>query len=90
MRKGNLNRDQIIEIVGLKLVEKVERENCDFTNRVQTDGDNAVEFSASAKFIDSEGTSRVLIAYYYQDVEAVKEVEDMGNLNWEIEGYEIF
>ena len=46
MRKGNLSRDQVIELVGLDAVESVENENCDYTNRVQTDGDDSVEFSA--------------------------------------------
>jgi len=95
MRKGNLTREQAIEMSSQKLVEKVESLNCDFTNRLQTDGDDAIEFSAGINFIDSEGNKRILTAYYYQDpVEYEKIMEetggDMGSLDWEINGYEIW
>lgn len=90
MRKGDLTREQAIEAAGLEAVEKVEAMNCDFNNRVQTDGDTAVEFEACVDFIDSEGAERSLTAYYYQEQEELDEVEDMGNLDWEIEGYEIW
>lgn len=95
MRKGNLTREQAIKMAGLKMVEKVESESCDFTNRLQTDGDNAIEFSASVEFTDNESTERTLTAYYYQDPETFNEVMeetggDMGCLDWEIHGYEIW
>jgi hypothetical protein len=90
MRKGNLTREQVIKIVGKKLVEELEKENCDFTNRLQTDGDESVEFSASIKFIDNEGSPRWLTVYYYQNPEDLEECDDLGCLNWEIEGYEIY
>lgn len=86
MRKGNLTREQAIEIVGAKLVDELESENCDFSNRVM---DYDVEFTASVKFVDNEGIDRVLIAYYYQDQDAVREVENLDGLDWEIEGFEI-
>ena len=87
MRKGNLSREEAIKQAGIEIVEKVEKENCDFSNRVMDNSD--VEFTASAKFVDEEGTNRTLIAYYYQDKEEVRDVDDLGNLEWEIEGYEI-
>lgn len=91
MRKGNLNREQVIEIVGLTLVKKLEGMDCDFTKRLQTDGDEDIEFAAIVSFIDNEGNSRSLTAYYYQTPEALAKVEnDMGVLDWEIEGYEIW
>jgi len=90
MRHGKLSREQAIELAGIEAVEKVENENCDFTNRLQTDGDDSVEFAASVKFTDAEGVKRTLTAYYYQDQEAVDATEDLSNLNWEIEGYEIW
>lgn len=89
MKHGKLNREQAIVAAGKEIVEKLDYENCDFTNRVQTDGDNSVEFSAGLRFIDSDGTSRTLIAYYYQDPEALEGVEDLGSLDWTINGYEI-
>lgn len=91
MRKGNLTRQQAIEAAGLELVLKLEGMDCDFTNRVQTDGDDDVEFAASITFADNEGNSRSLTAYYYQTPEALATVDnDMGVLDWEIEGYEIW
>ena len=89
MRKGNLSRDQVIELVGLDAVESVENENCDYTNRVQTDGDDSVEFSAIINCVDSDGTSCKLIAYYYQDQNDIDNTDDLSSLNWEINGYEI-
>ena len=89
MRKRNLNQEQVIKIVGEELVNKLDGLNCDFTNRLQTDNDDSVEFSASVKFTDEEGTERVLTAYYYQKQEELDKYEDLDGLNWEIEGYEI-
>ena len=90
MRKGNLTREQAIEMVGLELVEKVESMNCDFTNRIQTDGDTAVEFSAGINFIDKDGYRRTLTAYYYQDPRDLDATDDLGSLDWEVSGYEIY
>lgn len=90
MRKGNLARQQAIEAAGLALVEKLEAMDCDFTNRLQTDGDEDVEFAASVMFVDADGNERELTAYYYQSPEALATVDnDMGVLDWDISGYEI-
>lgn len=90
MRKGKLTREQAVELCSIETVEKVESENCDFTNRLQTDGDTAVEFASSVKFIDGDGIQRTLTAYYYQEQEELDKTEDLGNMDWEIEGYEIW
>lgn len=88
MRKGELTREQAIELAGIEIVNKLDYENCDYTNRVQTDGDTDVEFSASIRFIDQEGTQRTLTAYYYQNQGTLDET-DFDNLDWEINGYAI-
>ena len=80
--KGNLTREQAIEIVGADAVKSVEARNCDFTNRVMDDG--MVEFAASV--VTEEG---VLTAYYYQTQAAVDAADGLDSLDWEIEGYEI-
>jgi len=90
MRKGNLTREEAIKTVGLKLVEKLEGENCEFTNRVIPEVYGIEEFSASVKFIDNEGNERTLTAYYYQNEEDLIGLEDYSNLDWEIHGYEIW
>lgn len=89
MRKGELTREQAIDICGLDAVNKLDTVNCDFTNRVQTDGDDAVEFAASISCKDSDGEDCTLIAYYYQDQESVDAADDLGSLDWEINGYEV-
>ena len=88
MRKGNLTREQAIQEAGLEIVEKLEHENCDFSGSLQTDGDDAVEFTASIAFTNSDGDDCHLVAYYYQMPEDLKERE-LDELDWEIEGYEI-
>ena len=87
MRKGDLTRSEAITLVGIEAVNQVEAENCDFTNRVQTDGDRYVEFSASVDCADKDGDA-ILIAYYYQD-ESDLVIDDLGLLDWEIAGFEI-
>lgn len=87
--KGNLTREQAISAVGTAAVDKVDRENCDFTNRLQTDGDDRVEFSASVFCEDVDGYECSLRAYYYQDADDLVGVEDLSDLEWDISGYEI-
>ena len=94
MKKGNLTREQAIEIVGLAAVEKIDVEECDFTNRVgfngNCQGDDEVEFKASVSCEDKDGNDVSLVAYYYQDADAVDEAgDDLGALGWKIEGYEV-
>lgn len=89
MRKGSLTKEQAMEIVGGDAVKRIEKVNCDYTNRVQTDGDDAVEFSAFVKCEDKDGTPCTLLAYYYQDAEDLEGVEDLSDLDWEINGYEV-
>jgi hypothetical protein len=89
MRKGRLTRDQAIAVVGIDAVNDVDAKSCDFTSRVQTDGDTDIEFSAGVEAIDIvSGEQVTLIAYYYQDRDALDAVEQLDDLSWEIEGYE--
>ena len=89
--KGELNREQAVELVGEAAVYAVESENCDFTNRVQCDGDTRVEFSASVACPDKEGNEVVLTAYYYIEQEDLDNNEDnsLDVFDWKIEGYEV-
>jgi len=87
--KGEMNREQAVAMVGEVAVDKVERENCDFTNRVQCDGDTRIEFAASVRCEDREGNDVTLVAYYYQEQADVDAVENLDELNWEISGYEV-
>lgn len=87
--KGEMNREQAVAMVGEVAVDKVERENCEFTNRVQCDGDTRTEFSANVRCEDREGNEVTLVAYYYQEQADVDAVENLDELNWEISGYEV-
>lgn len=94
MRKGNLTREQAMEIVGDAAVLKVDDKSCDFTNRVgyngSVQGDDEVEFSAATPCEAQDGTEVVLVAYYYQTATDVDGADgDLGSLDWKIEGYEI-
>lgn len=80
-----LSRAEVVEILGEVAVDRVERENCDYTNRVSADLDcsNEVEFSASISLPgDEEWDGICLTAYYYQDADAAAETEDLGSLDW--------
>jgi hypothetical protein len=90
MRHGKLTRDQAIVEASKEVVEALDRENCDFSGRVQTDGDQSVEFTASINYTDAEGERRTLVAYYYQMQDALDKVEELDQLDWEIEGYEAY
>lgn len=88
--KGQLTKDQAIAIVGEAAVAAVEKENCDFTNRLQCDGDDRVEFAASVACKDADGNDATLIAYYYQTQDALDSAgDDLSNIDWTIYGYEI-
>lgn len=81
-----MTREQAIERVGIELVEAVEKENCDFTNRITngTEWQGYCEFSASLK--NDLGT---VVVYYYQKEEDVDATEDLGSLDWEIDHYDV-
>ena len=91
MTKGNMTREQAIEAVGENAVDAVESKNCDFTNRVMPDNDDRVEFSAAVSAKDRAGQECTLIAYYYPTQAQLVDAggDDLGNVPWEIEGFEI-
>ena len=88
-----MTREEAIKAVGLELVEGAERDNCDYTNRV-TDGtewDGYTEFSASSRY--NEDMQRGVV-YYYQPNDVLEKMmedgdTDLGDLDWEIDHYEI-
>jgi len=93
MKKGTLTRNQVIGIVGLKAVEKVESLNCEPTNRVGYNGscqnNDLIEWASTVELDD--GTK--LTVYYYTDIadEAIVEANggDWGSIDWVISGYQI-
>jgi len=87
--KGTLTREQAIQAVGIDLVSKLDSINCEPTNRVQTDGDDSVEYSSSVETGNEEYGQMTLTAYYYQSPEDLKGVEDLSGLTWTVAGYEL-
>jgi len=96
MRKGELSREQTIEIVDINAVEAVEAENCVPTNRVGYNGscqdDYLIEWSATVGATTQDGDDVHLTAYYYtdQDDEDYAETADgWDNIDWAVAGYEV-
>lgn len=88
--KGTLTRSQVVSAVGEDAVKRVEAENCDFTNRLQCDGDERVEFSATVGATDAEGNSVRLVAFYYQTQAALAAAgDDLSSCDWTVEGYDV-
>lgn len=92
MKKGTLTRDQVVEIMGVEAVKRLDKMSCDFTNRVgyngSCQGDAEVEFAASISATDKTGCDAILTAYYYQDAVSVDK-HDLGDLDWQVHGYAI-
>ena len=95
--KGNLTREEAVEIVGENAVTKVERINCEPTGRVgyngMSQGDDLCEWCASTTVVDDDGEVRSLRVYYYttnEEDETMAEAEADGSvIDWEICGYEV-
>ena len=82
MIKGNMTREQAVARVGEQAVARVERENCEYTDRIMDNG--LAEFAAHVPVGDD-----ILIAYYYQTQEAIDAAGDLDQLGWDVEGYEV-
>lgn len=89
---NKITRAEAIAAVGIEAVERVERVNCEPTNRVGYNGacqGNALtEWSAAVTVRDD-----TLIAYYYttnDDDAAMAAADGDGSvIDWDIAGYEI-
>ncbi len=77
---SNLNREEAIKATSLELVEKVESENADFTNRVTDNGHT--EFSASVRFEDEDGEGTLTMLVLIPD-EEVDACEELDQIDWD-------
>ena len=97
MKKGNLSREQAIESVGASIVEKLDRQNCEPTNRVGYNGacqdDELTEWSSCVELPSRNDDMQYLTAYYYttneQDETMADHDGDGSAIDWVINGYEI-
>jgi hypothetical protein len=89
MKHGKLTREQAIEIAGSEIVKKLDYVNCEPTSRLQCDGDDSTEYTASLETANGE----TLIAYYYTTPEQEQTIADAdadgSAIDWEINGYEV-
>lgn len=93
MMKGTLTKEQAIALVGDDSVAAVERQNCEPTCRVgyngACQGDSLTEWRSAVSATDSDGEQVTLLAYYYTTNEQDEHLAEVGDIDWEIEGYEI-
>ena len=94
MKDNLLTRAVAIKLTSLAAVEKVEHENCDYTNRcMQAHEDDEIEFSASVECQHADGRECTLTVYYYVDKTWADSLDEDTNMldlvNWEsaLKGY---
>ncbi|WP_310628166.1 hypothetical protein [Limnohabitans sp.] len=88
MQKGNLSREQVINIVGAAAVDVAEATEPVQTGRLTNDG--TVEFVARHECTDKDGESVTLCVFWYFSEGAVMAEEDLSNLDWDdISGYDV-
>ena len=80
-----LTRQEVIAKLGIEMVNAVESENCEYS---YSDTGTAI-FHASVRGIDQEGDNITLIAVYPMEESELYTDKELGDLDWEIEGYEI-
>ena len=93
MRHGNLTREQAIELTGVRTMAALDSINCEPTGRCDAtlDMDGVEEYAASVKTTDHDnGDTMTLSAYYYPTkAELDAAGDDLGQVDWEIVGYEV-
>lgn len=89
-----LSRDEAIAKAGIAAIEKLDNENCEATNRLMGDNSDLVEYAASVRvdINDEQGDTYewTLTAYYYPTKDELEAAgDDLGNVDWSIEGYQL-
>lgn len=87
------NREEAVKEVGIENVNAVERENCEWLQGGgQAMGENDTVQTWTARHVCAEGLEIVAV-YYVSDAEFVdnhgNQIEDLSNINWKIDHYEI-
>lgn len=87
-----MKREELVKIVGIENVNKLESENCEPTNAVNGpyQVDDLTEWEASID-VTHNGKLYRISAYYYTDNDDEEEVEenggDWGAIDWQIHHY---
>lgn len=70
-----------------QLITLAENDQCEPTSRLLPYWDTTVEFKGSATF---NGRTGVDVFYYPEESEIEAAYDDLGNINWRIEKYEVW
>ena len=86
-RHEELTREEIVSMIGEKLVTEAENNNCDYTNTVGQNGENGYfGFSGfSSKITDPEDADYevyVEVFYAVKNEEHNNNCEDLGGIDW--------
>lgn len=74
--------EQAEEIVGSENMEKIMKENCDFSGRVIDDCYECAEMTASINCTDVDGNDCILTVHYLISNDDTEEYEDAGNYDY--------
>ena len=90
MYYGKLTRDEAVAMAGSTAVEAAERDNCQPSGRLMGDADDdVVEYVGFGKCPADSPYTGVQV-YDYPSIEDLDaNADDLGGVNWEIEGYEV-
>ena len=93
MRHGQLTRAEVVDMAGEDMISALDKAECDYTGRLQTDGDDGVEFSSSVSGTARDGEGITVLAYYYQAPSDLTDDDgdgvDHSLLDWVVCGYEV-
>jgi len=82
---NSYERASMVEVFGGKIIDALDKQCPQATNRIMDGVDEIVEFASSVIAINDLGERCILIAYYYQHDPI--EVDDLADLEWEIDDY---
>ena len=90
----NLNRDEVVALVGEESVAKAESLHCEPTCRLLPDWNVSSEYRASLECVDKDGYAVTLDVFYYPDKLDFYDsngdpIEDLGNIDWVVDHYRI-
>lgn len=90
----NLSEIQIVHLLDNKIIEELKRENCEFesmsprTSHLDYDDPDAISIWTS--YINISYDSKIKAIYLVTNQELKDAGEDLGNVNWIVDHYEIF
>ncbi len=84
----HVTREKLIELFGIETVDELESQPCFETGRCTDNG--TVEYKVRLVLKDKNEQTYVLAGLYYQEAEDVISKEDLSDLSWVIDHYEMY